>query len=122
MLRTGDRERCTGKIDLQWTQVANLGSPQPVPEANRIMVWSRCGCRLPSHPSISFSTSFSVRYSRVLTSAFLGRRGVTFRFTVAGDTIFRVGFVIWISFFLMMRLPTRSQLLPYTTLFRFCRC
>src|SRR5262249_3743317 len=70
---------------------------RPCREAIRIMVWSRCGCRLPSHPSISFSTSFSVRYSRVLTSAFLGRRGVTFRFTVAGDTIFRAGFVIWIS-------------------------
>src|SRR5262249_20795197 len=44
------------------------------------MVWSRCGRRLPSQPLISRSTSGSVRYSRVRTSAFLGRRGVlTFR-------------------------------------------
>src|SRR5262249_17887012 len=53
---------------------------RPCRKAIRIMVASRCGRRLPSHPSISFSTSFSVRYSRVLTSAFLGRRGATFRF------------------------------------------
>src|SRR5262249_20598413 len=58
------------------------------------MVASRCGQRLPSHPLISRSTSRSVRYSRVLTSAFFGRRGVTFRFTVSGDTIFRNGFGI----------------------------
>src|SRR5262245_28264415 len=58
------------------------------------MVCSRCGHRLPWHPSISRSISPSVRYSRVLTSAFLGRRGVTFRFTVSGDTILRTGFGI----------------------------
>src|SRR5262249_24590797 len=35
------------------------------------------------------------RYSRVRTSAFLGRRGVsTFRIWVSGDTIFKAGFVI----------------------------
>src|SRR5262249_18449648 len=39
--------------------------------------------------------SDSVRYSRVRTSAFLGRRGVsTFRIWVSGDTIFKAGFVI----------------------------
>src|SRR5215472_1890326 len=35
MLRTGDRERCTGKIDLGPLQVANLGSPQAVAEGNQ---------------------------------------------------------------------------------------
>src|SRR5262249_42350369 len=40
------------------------------------MVWSRCGRRLPLQPLISRSTSDSVRYSRVRTSAFLGRVGV----------------------------------------------
>jgi len=48
------------------------------------MVWSRCGRRLFLQPSISCSTSRSVRYSRVLTSPFLGRRGVTFRISVLG--------------------------------------
>src|SRR5262245_10413095 len=43
---------------------------------------------------MSRSTSRSVRYSRVRTSAFLGRRGVTFRFTVSGDTSLRAGFGI----------------------------
>src|SRR5262245_36493882 len=62
------------------------------------MVWSRWGRRLPSQPLISRSTSDSVRYSRVRTSAFLGRRGVsTFRIWVSGDTIFKAGFAIWIS-------------------------
>src|SRR6516165_1790654 len=60
----------------------------------RIMVASRWGWRLSLHPSISCSTSDSVRYSRVRTSAFLGRRGVTFRILVSGDTIFRIGFAI----------------------------
>src|SRR5262249_29320819 len=49
-------------------------------------------------PLISRSTSDSVRYSRVRTSAFLGRRGVlTFRIWVSGDTIFKAGFGIEIS-------------------------
>jgi hypothetical protein len=42
-------------------------------------------------PSMSRSISDSGRYWRVPTSAFLGRRGVTFRFTAAGGTILRVG-------------------------------
>src|SRR5215470_90460 len=60
----------------------------------RIMVWSRCGRRLFLHPSISCSTSRSVRYSRVLTSPFLGRRGVTFRISALGGTTRRAVFVI----------------------------
>ena len=58
------------------------------------MVWSRCGRRLPLQPSISRSTSDSIRYSRVRTSAFLGRRGVTFRISVVGGTILKTGFAI----------------------------
>src|SRR5215472_18921278 len=58
------------------------------------MVWSRCGRRLFLHPSISCSTSRSVRYSRVLTSAFLGLRGVTLRILAFGDTTRRVAFVM----------------------------
>ena len=42
---------------------------------------------------ISFSTSVSVRYSRVRSSAFGRRRGVTVRFSVAGATIRRRGFI-----------------------------
>src|SRR5262249_14191228 len=66
----------------------------PCRNASRIMVWSRCGRRLPLHPSISCSTSRSVRYSRVLTSAFLGRRGVTFRILVFGDTTRKAVFIM----------------------------
>ena len=32
VLCSGDRERCSGEINLGPLQVANLGSPQPVPE------------------------------------------------------------------------------------------
>src|SRR5262249_45689957 len=58
------------------------------------MVWSRCDRRLPLQPSISCSTSRSVRYSRVLISPFFGRRGVTFRILALGGTTRKVGFVM----------------------------
>jgi hypothetical protein len=50
--------------------------------------------RLVLAASISRSTSWIVRYSRVRSSPFLGRRGVTVRFSVVGATRRRRGLVI----------------------------
>src|SRR6516164_6342289 len=46
---------------------------------------------------MSLSTSASVRYSRVRSSVLGGRRGVTVRFTVVGDTNFKRGFAMEIN-------------------------
>src|SRR5450759_4736291 len=57
--------------------------------ATRIIVASRWPYRLPFPASISLSTSVSVRCSRLRSSLFGCRFGVTARFLVAGVTSFR---------------------------------
>ena len=56
------------------------------------MVASRCPQRF-SGGLDQRPTSVSVRYSRVRSSAFERRRGVTVRFTVVGTTTRRAGFI-----------------------------
>ena len=80
----GDNGLLAGAADGSVIAVAATVAPRTM---------KKLSARLPAQPSISRSTSFSVRYSRVLTSAFLGRRGVTFRILVSGGTIRRTVFV-----------------------------
>jgi hypothetical protein len=56
----------------------------PAQRAYKIMVASRCPCRLFPAAFMSRSTSRSVRYSRVRYSAFGSRPGGTVLFTVVG--------------------------------------
>jgi hypothetical protein len=60
-------------------------------------VASRCAQRLPLVPSMSCSTSFGVRCSRVRRSALGRRTGTTVRFTVVGRTSRRRIFRMQIS-------------------------
>src|SRR5215470_9846521 len=94
MLHSGDGQCCGLEIDLGPLQVANLGSPQAMPECQQDHGLIPVRPTGVFTPPISCSTSRSVRYSRVLTSPFLGRRGVTFRISALGGTTRRAVFVI----------------------------
>src|SRR5262249_37908160 len=74
-----------------WTRSAcsqrnehNSDARKPCRNAIKIMVASRCPCRLFPAAFMSRSTSRSVRYSRVRYSAFGNRTGGTVLFTVVG--------------------------------------
>jgi hypothetical protein len=66
--------------------------------------------RLPLVASMSRSTSFGVRCSRVRRSRFGRRSGVTVRFTMAGRTSLRRGFFIEIK-------PSVNALYEQSTLY-----
>jgi len=69
-----------------WSQRSehNSDALKPCRKAIKIMVASRCPCRLFPAAFMSRSTSRSVRYSRVRYSAFGSRPGGTVLFTVVG--------------------------------------
>src|SRR6516165_8439038 len=89
VLRTGDRQRRSLEINLGPLQITQLAGPEAVAEGNEDHGLVPMGPAVAFAPPISRSTSDSVRYSRVRTSAFLGRRGVTFRILAVGHAIFR---------------------------------
>jgi hypothetical protein len=66
---------------------------KPCRNAIKIMVASRCPCRLFPAVFMSRSTSRSVRYSRVRYSAFGSRPGGTVLFTVLGVLTFDLDFI-----------------------------
>ena len=92
---TTDVERGRRELDLVPPQVRKLRSSQA-----RIMMASRWPWRLALAASVRRCTSSSVRYSRVRTSAFFGRTGMTtVRFSMAEGMVLTADLAMFCSRF-----------------------